>query len=40
MAVGILAMLLESTLVKQLETKGTVEVFRVPLLTHGSDALA
>lgn len=33
-------MLLESAFVEKLETKGTVEVLRVPLLTHGSDALA
>ena len=40
MAVGILTMLLESALVEQLEAEGTVEVFRMPLLTHCSDALA
>ena len=39
MTVRILAMFLEGAFVKKLEAKGTVEVFRMPLLTHGSDAL-
>ena len=40
MAVRVLTMLLEGTLVEQLEAEGTVEVLWVPLLTHRSDALA
>ena len=40
MAVGVLTMLLEGALVEQLEAEGTVEVLRVPLLSHGSDAFA
>ena len=39
MTVRILAMFLESAFVEKLETKGTVEVLGMPLLTHGSDAL-
>ena len=40
MAVGVLTMLLEGALVEQLEAEGAVEVLRVPLLSHGSDAFA
>lgn len=40
MAVRILAMLFEGTLVEKLEAEGTVEVLRMPLFTHSSDALA
>ena len=40
MAVRVLTMLLEGALVEQFEAEGTVEVLRVPFLTHCSDALA
>lgn len=40
MAVRVLTMLLEGALVEQLEAEGTVEVLRVPLLAHSSDAFA
>jgi hypothetical protein len=40
MAVGVLTVLLEGALVEKLEAEGTVEVLRMPLLTHSSDAFA
>ena len=40
LAVGVVAVLLERALVEQLETEGTLEVVRVPLLAHCSDTLA
>ena len=35
-----MAVLLEGALVEQLEAEGARKVLRVPLLAHGSDALA
>ena len=40
LAVRVVAVLLERALVEQLETEGTLEVIRVPLLAHCSDTLA
>jgi len=40
LAVGVVAVLLEGALVKQLEAEGTREVFRMPLLAHRGDAPA
>ena len=40
LAVGVVAMFLESPLVEQLEAEGAGEVVRVELLAHGRHALA
>ncbi len=40
LAIRVVAMLLEGTLVQQLEAEGTGEVLGVPLLAHGCDGFA
>lgn len=40
LTVRVVAVFLEGSLVEQLQTEGTREVFRVPLAAHGSDTLA
>ena len=40
LTVRIVAMFLEGAFIEQLETEGTCEVLRMPLLTHCGDALA